>query len=747
MTVLSQAPSSQIADNGAQSVLIQPAPYTPPSSPKESAILFPGKKLLFGFAVALILFCIGFLFTARSVVIETTPSHASHSLSGINLALAERYLVRPGKHQLNITATGYAPYSQQIEVGSQYDQRFPITLEKLPGKVQIKAIGNITNDRQANLAVTAHLQQMLPSDNSTPPKLKQHLKELSEVNGFFEIPAGQQTLTLKADRYRDKEITFDVQGMAKEQELEVFLEPAWGYATITSQPSNAEIIYKGDLMGKTPSTVELDEGTQTVIVRSPLFENYQQQLTITQGKTLNLPTIQLIPAKGTISLTSTPSGANVLLSGEYQGTTPLQLEVAPNKKHQLQLMLTGYQPLNHTIEIKPSEKITLALQLKPQLGKISITSSPSDAQLFIDNKLVGLVSSEGKQLSLPTKPVELRLEKSGYAPWISSITPVDNRTKIVKAKLQTLEQAKWAKIPKTITANAQPLKLFRPGFSNKKTKTKTTNHSVTFTLGASRREAGRRANEVQRKVSLKRPFYFAIQEVTNQAFRQFQKNHNSGELKGNTLNQNNQPAVNVSWTDAARYCNWLSQQEKLPLFYKEKNGEIVGINKNSHGYRLPSEAEWAWIARAVSNQDNSEMKRFSWGDQLPPPASSANLADRSAGRLAPAFFKQYSDGYPVTSPVAKFPPNNKGIYDLNGNAAEWVHDFYAVSLNLSTRTPIDPMGPSKGEYHVVRGPSWSSGNLSQARLSYRDYSNEGRDDIGFRIARYVEPLVQTRTNN
>ena len=75
---------------------------------------------------------------------------------------------------------------------------------------------------------------------------------------------------------------------------------------------------------------------------------------------------------------------------------------------------------------------------------------------------------------------------------------------------------------------------------------------------------------------------------------------------------------------------------------------------------------------------------------------------------------------------------------MGGNVAEWVHDYYGTSVSLGSNIEVDPYGPNSGTYHVVRGSSWAHGSITELRLSYRDYSNESRDDVGFRIARTLE---------
>jgi len=286
--------------------------------------------------------------------------------------------------------------------------------------------------------------------------------------------------------------------------------------------------------------------------------------------------------------------------------------------------------------------------------------------------------------------------------------------------LKTEEEAKAEATPNVIkTSQGHELRLIAPR---------------RFRMGASRREPGRRANEAEREVEITKRYYLSMQEVTNQQFREFNGKHRSGIVGGYNLELDHHPAVKVTWESAARYCNWLSAKESLPPAYIDRGGLMVPTVPQSIGYRLPSEAEWVGAARYP---DGKSSLKYPWGASLPVAPDSGNYADVSAKGLVPSILDAYNDSFPVTAPVGSFGPNPLGLYNLGGNVAEWVQDHYSL-YPPGTGLEKDPMGPSEGKFHVIRGASWMHGNVTRLRFAYRDYGAKPRPDVGFRIARSVE---------
>jgi formylglycine-generating enzyme required for sulfatase activity len=372
------------------------------------------------------------------------------------------------------------------------------------------------------------------------------------------------------------------------------------------------------------------------------------------------------------------------------------------------------------VELEASARRELRVELRARLGAVELVMRPEDANVRVDGRDVG---RGARTLELAAVAHEIEVSKPGYQPRTVRVTPRPGFTKRVEVELLTLAAHREATRPVSITtAQGQRLRLVKPG---------------RFTLGASRQEKGRRSNETLRDVELTRLFYLGTTEITNREFRAFRPDHHSERAAGESLDGAAQPVTGVSWEDAARFCNWLSVQDGLPPAYLERGGHVVATDPMTNGYRLPSEAEWAWAARFAGGH-RSEPERFPWGSAPTPPPGSGNYADRAAEGLLPNVLAGYDDGYAGSAPVGRGSGNALGILDLGGNVAEWMHDVYVIHPR-GLETPLrDPLGPPEGRHHVIRGASFRHASLSELRWTYRDYAESPRDDVGFRIARYAD---------
>ncbi|MFT4924216.1 MAG: sulfatase activating formylglycine-generating enzyme [Phenylobacterium sp.] len=638
-----------------------------------------------------------FLFTAKSVVVQTTPQTNNITITGgVKFKIADHFLMREGDYQLNAQLPGYYPLEQTISVGEPQNQTQQFEFKKLPG--------HLTVATSPAVSATIWIDDIEIGSSETALK---------------SIAAGAHKIKILAPRYFEHTQAITINGKDEHQTLAVTLKPAWADVTLNSDPVGSTLNSNGLAVGTTPFVGTLLQGSHQLSLSLPGYKSWQKTITVAAGINVDMPLVYLEKLDGRLQLKASPSAVSVTLNGNYQGKTPLELVLAANQDHQLTLFKDGYEQSQQTISVPSGETRHINVKLTPTLGEVTISSNYQDALLYIDDRLMGRAN---QTVTLTNKRHKVVVKKDGYIDFQTTIMPRTGLKQLVNVKLKTLEEDKWEKIkPQIATAVGTTLKLFKP--------------DGVFTMGASRREQGRRANEATRRVALNRPFYLGVKEISNAEFRHYVKLHSSGHVKGNSLNNDNHPVVNISWQQAALYCNWLSEKEKLPLFYQVEEGLISGFNQQSTGYRLPTEAEWAWSTRL---NNNGQMMKYSWGKQLPPTPGSGNFADRSGAAILGFIQASYNDKYAVTAPVGSFAANDRGLYDLSGNVAEWMTDFYEVKTGLSSKIEKDPLGGETGDYHVIRGASWAHGTMTQLRLSFRDYGVDPRNDVGFRIARFVD---------
>ena len=185
------------------------------------------------------------------------------------------------------------------------------------------------------------------------------------------------------------------------------------------------------------------------------------------------------------------------------------------------------------------------------------------------------------------------------------------------------------------------------------------------------------------------------------------------------------PVERVSWYDAVRFCNALSRLDGLAPAYAIDPVEGYTLDREADGYRLPTEEEWEYAAKAGTSTDTY--------------AGDLAAQEGTAPTLDPIAW--YLDGQSAarTQPVGRKQPNQFGLYDVIGNVFEWT-DAAFVPYSAVRLDPSEPSAAQDGVLKVLRGGAMDTSPVySRASYRYRLHPSYTSHNIGFRIARTVEP--------
>ncbi len=635
-----------------------------------------------------------FVFTAEGVLIEVQPAEAVVDVEAVlpTPHVGPRYLLWKGEYRVRAELAQHHPLNEPIEVLGTGDEAFRFVLKRLPGRVVVESMEG------AEVRVEG-------------------VEGVFAAGEEFPLEPGTYALTVSAPRYKDLNVPLTVKGGGGRELFQAELEPDWAEITASSDPSGAELRAEGEVLGTTPATVQLLSGERVLSFSRPGFAVHREELTVVAGSPQELPTIRLEPAAGVLHVRSDPPGASITVDGDFRGGTPATVEVSPDRSHRVVVARAGYESQERAVTLRRGAERTLNIRLEPRLGTIRVLSQPVGTTVFVNGEAAGQAPLD---LQLPATEHDLEFRLEGYVPQKLEVVPQPAYPQEVAVAMLTAQEHMLAQQPREIeTSQGAAMVMLFPG---------------EFEMGAQRGSQGWRSNEVRRKVRITKRYYLGVKEVTNREFKSFVPTHTSGAERYRSLANDSSPAVNLDWQAAAAFCNWLSSQEGLPLQYQSRAGRLIPVAEPGAGYRLPTEAEWVWAARYVGGAGDL---RYPWGDRMPPAPRSGNYADQSASGLVTNVLTAYNDNFPFTAPVGTFPASPLGFYDLGGNAAEWMGDFYSTDT-LYPNLETDPRGPQEGRFHVIRGSGWLHGSVRELRWAFRDFGSDERLDVGFRLARYAE---------
>ena len=527
--------------------------------------------------------------------------------------------------------------------------------------------------------------------------------------------------------------------------------------SIVTDPAGATVFAEVTPLGTTPlDDARVLPGEYVLRIEHPHHLPVRESITLARGDELTR-TLTLERGRGGLQLVSNPRGAVVALDGEtLAGKTPLTFEDYPAGEYEARFEIYGRRTVIRTFEVLPGATTEVSVELnRVPMGSLVVSTTPADATVTVLDAPVAYESG----VMLPLGTYQIRVARAGYgaveetvelrhgpnrmnvelrrdlATLRLNVTP-SNAAVTVRAAGETQRVREFPaqlELPTgEVVVNARRL-----GYRDASRRVTLGAGGADITLELQRfnvkigrvfrddlrgggqgpqlviLEAGQfRMGDVvgdgsaderpAHDVQLRAPFAIGVYEVTQADWAAYSQ---SAAAENPRL-----PKTGVRREDIVAYLRWLSRQ-------------------TGQRYRLPSEAEWEFAARAGATGAY-------------PPGGLDGLCARAnvADAQAKARFNQYgaldcTDGHVRLAPVGSFVANGLGLYDMIGNASEWVADCWHGSY---VGAPSDGRARSSHsgdcDSWVERGGAWNSG-ADAVRLSYRRPASRPDGDRGFRVVR------------
>ena len=460
-----------------------------------------------------------------------------------------------------------------------------------------------------------------------------------------------------------------------------------GGLAVNSDPEGATVMLGGEELGVTPLRRDgIEVGDRILLIHREGYVDNTQMVTISPGRTATA-TARLVRMTGTLVVKTDPVGAWITVNGEARGETIRDgLVISPLVigSYAVRAELEHYHPAERSVAVRYNATDEVNLTLTPKPGAIFVSSTPSGAEIWIDDVL-----QRGKVTPVKITPVDpgrhtVRVRKGDYTVPDTTVTVPPERTVMITRNLAP-----------TVIESPTPSRSSGGGQSVSGPLSGMEFALIpagSFMMGSPSDESGRDSDEgPQHRVTIS-SFYMMTTEVTQGMWREVMGS-NPSHFKGDNL-----PVESVSWNDVQEFLTKLNRRDP------------------GKGYRLPSESEWEYACRAGtttkyhSGNGESDLGRVGW-------------------------YRGNSDNR--THPVGQKSPNSWGLYDMHGNVWEWCEDWYHSSYN---NAPIDGsawISPS-GSGRVLRGGSWGyDAGACRSADRYGDGPSDRDSNLGFRLARSV----------
>ena len=463
-----------------------------------------------------------------------------------------------------------------------------------------------------------------------------------------------------------------------------------GALVLVSNPRGAWVEVNGErLPNVTPTRLDFESGVHQIVMGLPERKPFTKEVTLNDGATLEVNQDLNVDPHGSLTIVGAPAGARVeILDSDIQYRAGVRLPVG---EYVIRVSRDGFSAVEERLMISGGEN-THRVGLDRRYGELRVNVVPEDAQVFV-SAAGGRSQRYGGPTKMPTGAIEVRARALGHRTTVRHLRLEESGT-TVTLQLEAMRVQVGGRIRDVLKSGGTapemvivPAGQFRMGSANG-TGIERPVHEVTMLL----------------------PFAVSVLEVQVSDYLKFVEASSRKLDRRVEIGRLDHPIAYVTWDDALAYSRWLSRE----------TGAV---------YRLLSEAEWEYVARAGTSTPHY------FGADVEQLCAHGNVADQSVR----AVYREWTvlgctDGQVKPGPVGRYKANSFGLQDVYGNVSEWVLDCDTPDYGAGAMVADDLTADESCESHGHRGGSWDSG-AENANSSYRVSASTASEDRGIRLAR------------